>query len=57
MRYQVRCDAAPYENTSTDDLDRAYDLCYNLSEEYGRVEVIEYNGPFQQLVAEYTWGK
>ena len=57
MRYQVRCDAAPYENTSTDDLDAAYDLCYNLSEEYGRVEVIEFNGPFQHVVAEYTWGK
>ena len=57
MRYQVRCDAAPYENTSTDDLDRAYDLCYNLSEEYGHVEVTEYVGPYRQTIAEYTWGR
>ena len=57
MRYYVRCDAAPFENTSTDDLSRAYDLCYNLSEEYGLVEVIEWNGPYQQVIAEYCYGR
>ncbi len=57
MRYQVKCSSAPYENTSTDSLDRAYDLCYNLSEEYGYVEIVEWVGPYQQLVADYTWGK
>ena len=57
MRYMVKCDSAPFENTSTDDLNRAYDLCLNLSEEYGRTEIVTYNGPYQQLVAEYTWGR
>lgn len=33
MRIDVRCPAAPWENTTTD-MDRAYDLAYNLSEEY-----------------------
>ncbi len=53
MRYNVKCPSDPYENTSTDDLDRAYDLCYNLSEEYGYSEIIEYYGPHQQLIASY----
>ena len=57
MRYYVRCDAAPFENTSTDDLDRAYTLCLDLSYEYGRTEVIEWNGPFQNVIAEYTYGR
>ena len=57
MRYQVRCYAAPFENTSTDDLDRAYDLCYNLSEEYGLTEVTEWVGPYQSVLASYEWGK
>ena len=57
MRYEVRCSSAPYENTATDDLDRAYDLCLNLSEEYGYVEIVEWCGPHRQLVADYTWGK
>ena len=35
INYLVKCPSDPYENTSTYDLDRAYDLCYNLSEEYG----------------------
>jgi len=33
MRIDVRCPAAPWENTTTD-LDKAYDLAYNLSEDY-----------------------
>ena len=57
MKYMVKCDAAPFENTSTDDLGRAYDLCLDLSLEYGRTEIITYSGPHQQLVAEYTWGR
>lgn len=57
MRYQVRCPSDPYENTSTDDLGRAYDLCLSLSEEYGYAEITEWNGPFQQLIADYTNGR
>lgn len=34
MRYQVRCDAHSYENSSFDNLDQAINLAYNLSEEY-----------------------
>ena len=33
MRIDVKCHAAPWENTTVD-MDRAYDLAYNLSEEY-----------------------
>ena len=33
MRLHVRCDSAPWENTTTDK-DRAIDLAFNLSEEY-----------------------
>ena len=57
MTYDVRCYAAPHENTTCFDLDRAYDLCYNLSEEYGLVEVTEWAGPHQQVIASYEWGK
>ena len=31
--FGVRCPAAPWENHTTD-LDKAYDIAYNLSEEY-----------------------
>ena len=57
MRYQVRCYSAPFENTSFICLDDAVDLCYNLSEEYGLTEVIEWVGPYQNVVASYSWGK
>ena len=57
MRYYVKCDAAPYENTSTDDLNRAYDLCLNLSYEHGRTEIVEWVGQYQQVVAEYCYGR
>ena len=43
MRYRVVCDAAPFENTETDDMDRAAILCLDLSEEYGHAEVRQYN--------------
>ena len=59
INYQVRCPSDPYENTDCfDDLDRAYDLCLNLSEEYGYAEIGYYNiKGFFQLVADYTNGK
>ena len=57
MSYYVKCHSAPYESTTCYDLDKAYDLCYSLSEEYGLVEVLEQSGPFQQVMASYTWGK
>jgi hypothetical protein len=37
-RYDVICPSAPWENTTTDE-DRAYDLCYSLSEDYGYCEI------------------
>ena len=57
MRYYVKCDSAPYENTSTDDLGQAYDLCLDLSMDHGRTEVIEWIGPHQHVIAEYTYGR
>ena len=42
MRYRVVCDAAPFENTETDCLDKATDLCYGLYEDYGHAEVRVY---------------
>ena len=33
MRIDVRCPAAPWENHTTDH-DKAYDIAFNLSEEY-----------------------
>jgi hypothetical protein len=33
MRIDIRCPSAPWENRTTD-LDKAYDIAYNLSEEY-----------------------
>ena len=59
IHYLVKCPSDPYENTDCfDDLDRAYDLCYNLSEEYGYAEIVYYNEKgHQQPVADYTWGR
>jgi|TARA_B100000959_G_C14945773_1_gene609821 hypothetical protein len=35
MNLNVKCYAAPYENTTVfDDPDRAYDIAFNLAEEY-----------------------
>ena len=42
MRIDIRCPAAPWENTTTD-LDKAYDLAYNLSEEYQCDVDLRYN--------------
>ena len=57
--YLVKCPSDPYENTNCfGDLDRAWDLCFNLSEEYGYAEVGYYNvlGHYQ-LLGEYTNGR
>jgi hypothetical protein len=50
--YDVICPSAPWENTTTDK-DRAWDLCYSLSEEYGYAQV-RCNG---LIVGEYTNGQ
>lgn len=42
MRIDVKCHAAPWENTTTD-VDRAYDLAYSLSEEYQCDVDLRYN--------------
>ena len=42
MRIDVRCDFAPWENT-TRDADEAYDLAYNLAEEYQQPVDLYYN--------------
>jgi hypothetical protein len=39
-RLDVVCPAAPWEGTTCDE-DRAWDLCLDLSEEYGYAEVRE----------------
>jgi len=51
-RLDVICPAAPWENITTD-ADRAWDLCYNLSEEYGYAQVRQ-NGV---IIGEYTNGR
>ena len=57
MSYEVRCYSAPYENTTCWDYDKAIDLCYSLSEDYGLTEVVVWNGPYQHVLASYEWGK
>jgi hypothetical protein len=42
MRIDVKCYGAPWENTTTD-LDKAYDLAYDLSEEYQCDVDLRYN--------------
>ena len=42
MRIDVKCSAAPWENTTTD-MDKAYDLAYDLSEEYQCDVDLRYN--------------
>jgi len=39
MRYSVHCPSAPYENSSFVNLDDCWDLCLDLSVEYGYSEV------------------
>lgn len=38
-RYSIICPSAPYENESTSDLDKAYDICYSLAEDYGYAQI------------------
>lgn len=38
-RYVAYVPSAPYESESTSDLDRAWDLCLSLSEEFGYAQV------------------
>ena len=54
MRYDVRCGAAPWENTTTD-LDKAIDLAYSLSEDYQCDVNIHYNhtGTIYTTVSNY----
>jgi len=51
-RYDVRCPSAPWENITTD-ADRAWDLCLDLSEEYGYAQVL-CNGV---VIGEYRDGR
>jgi hypothetical protein len=51
-RLDVICPAAPWENTTTD-ADRAWDLCLDLSEEYGYAQVRQ-NGV---IIGDYTDGR
>ena len=54
--YLVKCPSDHYENTNCfGDLDRAWDLCYNLAQEYGYAYVGYYNndGHFQ-LIGDYN---
>jgi len=39
MRYEVLVPSAMYESESVLDLDRAYDLMYDLAEEHGYAEI------------------
>ena len=48
----VRCPAAPWENDTTD-ADRANDLCYDLSVEYGYAAIYEND----MIIGEYTNGR
>ncbi len=42
MRLDVRCDFAPWENT-TRDADEAYEIAYSLADEYQRPVFLVYN--------------
>jgi len=39
IRYEILVPSAPYESESVLDLDRAYDLMYDLAEEHGYAEI------------------
>lgn len=51
-RLDVICPSAPWENTTTD-AGRAWDLCLDLSEEYGYAQVRQ-NGV---IIGDYTDGR
>jgi len=52
-RYDVICPSAPWENHTTDQ-DRAWDLCYDLSEEYGYCQVRD--NATGIIIGDYTEG-
>jgi hypothetical protein len=54
MRIDVKCYAAPYENTTTT-LDKAIDLAYSLSEDYQCDVDLRYNetGIIFQTISNY----
>ena len=39
-QYKVNCPSAPFENTMFHTLDECWNLCLDLSEEYGYSEVL-----------------
>lgn len=43
-RYSVICPSQPQESESVCDLDRAWDICYDLAEEFGYAEVRDPSG-------------
>jgi hypothetical protein len=51
-RFEVYVPSAPYESESTSDLDRAWMLCLDLSEEFGYAQVRQ-NG---MILGDYTNG-
>ena len=51
-RYTVYVPSAPHESESTSDLDRAWDLCLSLSEDFGYAQVRQ-NG---MIIGDYTNG-
>ncbi len=53
MRYEIHVPSAPFEGESTWDLDRAWMLCLDLSEEFGYAEVRQ-NG---MVLGSYTEGR
>ena len=54
MRYDVICPSAPWENHTCDE-DRAWDLCFSLSEEYGYAQVRHNETGI--IIGEYTNGQ
>ena len=50
MRYEVLVPSAPYESESVCDLDRAYLICLDLSEEFGYAEIRD---AFGNIVGDY----
>lgn len=53
MRYEVHVPSAPHEGESTQDYGKAWDLCWQLSEEFGYAE-IRYNG---RIIGSYNEGR
>ena len=53
MRYSVHCPSAPYENSSFVNIDDAWGLCLDLSEEFGYAEVRQ----GEHLLGSYTDGR